>query len=233
MSSMWWDGNRIMQSVGSRDSSAELGYVGYDKHAKKYVLWLKDYGGDFIGNAGHYVRGDTWTSMEEAREEAPRCGSAFLLHLKWMRSLERSFCFMAMQFGDRQLDGLVEEHVKPAIQRSFGLEVRTARDVAQAGLIDEIIRDHIKRSELVIADLTHGNNGAYWEAGFAEGCGVPAIYICEERVFGSQSTHFDTNHLTTVMWSVDRIDEFENALVEAVRNTLKPNAAGEMSSHDA
>ena len=87
MSSMWWDGNRIMQSVGSRDSSAELGYVGHDKHAKKYVLWLKDYGGDFIGNAGHYVRGDTWTSMEEAREEAPRCASAFLLHLKWMHSL--------------------------------------------------------------------------------------------------------------------------------------------------
>ena len=218
---MWWEGNRLLQGVGSTNASAELGYVRYDEHSKQYVLWLKDYEGDFVGNPGRYVRGDTWNSMEEARQGAAQSPSAFLLHLKWMHSLDRSFCFMAMEFGDRQLDRIVSDHVKPAIQRSLGMEVNTAQDIAQAGLIDEIIRDHIKRSELVIADLTHGNNGAYWEAGLAEGYGIPVIYICEDRAFRLQSTHFDTNHLTTVMWSLDKLDEFERDLVAAVRNTFR------------
>ena len=105
--------------------------------------------------------------------------------------------------------------------------MNTVRDVAQAGLIDEIIRDYIRRSKFVLADLTHGNNGAYWEAGFAEGCGVPVIYICEERVFDKESTHFDTNHLTTVMWSIDQLDKFEGELIAAVSNTLKAKPTSE------
>ncbi len=221
MSTMWWEGDRILQSVGSKNASAELGYVSYDIHSKQYVLWLKDHDGDFLGNPGKYVRGETWESMDEAKAEAAGSACAFLLHLKWMHSLDSSFCFLAMEFGDQQLDKVVAEHVKPALLRSLNLKVNTARDVAQAGLIDEIIRDQIKRSELVIADLSHGNNGAYWEAGFAEGCNIPVIYICEERIFNSQSTHFDTNHLTTVMWSLGRLEEFETQLIAAVRNTLR------------
>ena len=221
MSTLHWDGHRIIQSVGSKSASAELGYVSYDKHSKKYVLWLKDFAGDFIGNAGRYVRGDSWDTMEEALEKAATCPSAFLLHLKWMHSLDVAFGFMAMEFGDRQLERVVEDHIKPTIRRSFNIDMNTARDIAQAGLIDEIIRDHIRRAKFVLADLTHGNNGAYWEAGFAEGHGVPVIYICEERVFDRESTHFDTNHLTTVMWSIDQLEKFETELITAVSNTLK------------
>ena len=40
MSTLQWDGHRIIQSVGSKNASAELGYVSYDKYSKKYVLWL-------------------------------------------------------------------------------------------------------------------------------------------------------------------------------------------------
>ena len=221
MSTLKWNGHRIIQSVGSKNASAELGYVGYDEHSKKYVLWLKDLAGDFIGNPGRYVRGDSWNTMEEAFEKAAHCPTAFLLHLKWMHSLDVAFGFMAMEFGDRQLERIVAEHIKPTIRRSFNVDVNTARDIAQAGLIDEIIRDHIRRAKFVLADLTHGNNGAYWEAGFAEGCGVPVIYICEERVFDRESTHFDTNHLTTVMWSIDQLEKFESELIAAVGNTLK------------
>lgn len=221
MSTLQWNGHRIIQSVESKNESAELGYVSYDQHSKRYVLWLKDFAGDFIGNPGRYVRGDSWETMEEAFEKAANCPSAFLLHLKWMHSLDTAFGFMAMEFGDRQLERVVAEHVKPTVRSSFNVEVRTARDIAQAGLIDEIIRDHIRRAKFVLADLTHGNNGAYWEAGYAEGCGVPVIYTCEERVFRKESTHFDTNHLTTVMWSIDQLEKFEDDLVAAVSTTLK------------
>jgi len=31
------------------------------------------------------------------------------------------------------------------------------------------MRLEIRRSRFAVVDLTHGNRGAYWEAGFAEG----------------------------------------------------------------
>lgn len=219
MSEMFMADDRIFQAV--ERNSSELGYIAPDRHSGKYVLWLKDIKGDFIGNPGHYVRGGEWTSVEDARNEAMRSPAAFLMHLKWMNSLERSYGFLAMQFGDRQLDQLAQHHLKPAIKASLGYEVIDVRDVTKAGSIDELIRNSITNAKFVIADLTHANGGAYWEAGFAEGKGIPVIYICEERVFARNGTHFDTNHLTTVMWSVDRVDEFQEKLVETIKNTLE------------
>ena len=221
MSSLQWDGHRIIQSIGSKKMNAELGYISHDKHSGKYVLWLKDFAGDFIGNPGNYVRGDSWDTLEEALAKAANCPTAFLMHLKWMHSIDIEFGFMAMEFGDSQLERIVADHIKPTIRTSFNVELSTARDVAQAGLIDEIIRDHIRRAKFVLSDLTHGNNGAYWEAGFAEGVGIPVIYTCERGVFEKESTHFDTNHLTTVMWSIDQVDQFQADLIAAVSNTLK------------
>jgi len=221
MSTLNWDGHRIIQSVNSKQASDELGYISHDKHSGKYVLWLMDQTGDFLGNPGSYVRGDSWDTLEEALEKAASCPRAFLMHLKWIHSLEIEFGFMAMEFGHPDLENVVANHIKPTILRSFNIEVNTARDVAQAGLLDEIIRDHIRRAAFVLSDLTHGNNGAYWEAGFAEGLGIPVIYTCEKRVFDNESTHFDTNHLTTVMWSIDQLDAFDSDLTEAVSNTLK------------
>ena len=219
MSQMQMRGNHVFQSVGENED--ELGYISYDKHSKKFVLWGKDFNGDFIGNPGRYVRAGEWDTIDEARLKAMSSPAAFLLHLKWMNSLERSFGFLAMQFGDRQLDMIAREHIKPVVKQSLGLEVIDVRDIQQAGLIDDLIRKSIAKAKFVIADLTHGNNGAYWEAGFAEGSGIPVVYICEERVFAQNSTHFDTNHLTTVMWSLDRLKEFEEDLVTAIGNTLK------------
>ncbi len=227
MSSLLWDGHRIIQSVGSKKASAELGYISQDKHSGKYVLWLKDFAGDFIGNPGGYVRGDSWDTLNEALEKAANCPSAFLMHVKWMHSLEIEFGFMAMEFGSPQLEKIVADQIKPTIRRSFNVEVNTARDIAQAGLIDEIIRDQIRKAIFVLADLTHGNNGAYWEAGFAEGVGVPVIYTCEKGVFEKERTHFDTNHLTTVMWSINQLDKFQADLIAAVSNTLKRKTISE------
>ena len=218
MSGMTLVGDRIIQSVG--ENSSELGYIAYDRHSETYVLWLRDVDGDFLRVPGQYVRGGEWPTIEDAREKAMSSPGAFLLHLKWMNALEQSFGFLAMQFDDRQLDELARAHIKPGIQASLGYVVRDVRDVTQAGSIDELIRNSIRNAKFVIADLSHGNNGAYWEAGFAEGMGIPVIYICEERVFKRNGTHFDTNHLTTVVWSFDRPDEFMAKLVETIKNTL-------------
>ena len=82
------------------------------------------------------------------------------------------------------------------------------------------MRIQIKDSAFVIADLTHDNHGAYWEAGYAEGLGKPVIYICEKAKFDKKKSHFDTSHCTTVLWSIDDPEEFKRQLVATLRRSL-------------
>jgi len=127
-----------------------------------------------------------------------------------------------MKFNDLELDLFVDNVVKPAI-REAGYDLVDMRDVARAGVIDNIMRAQIADSAFVIVDLTHDNSGAYWEAGYAEGLGKPVIYICEKTKFEEASTHFDTNHCTTVPWSSDDPDGFHRELIATLRRSLDLN----------
>jgi nucleoside 2-deoxyribosyltransferase len=128
--------------------------------------------------------------------------------------------FIAMQFDDPTLDSLVEDAIKPIIQSEMGYRLVDMRDVARAGIIDNIMRMTIRDAAFVIADLTHGNQGAYWEAGYAEGLDKPVVYICEKDAFEDVGTHFDTNHCTTVPWTTDDQDGFCKELVATLRRSL-------------
>ena len=70
----------------------------------------------------------------------------------------------------------------PAVA-SAGFDLVRLDEDPQAGSIDERLRVEIRKSRFLVADLTHGNPGAYWEAGFAEGLGKPVIYTCEKDDF--------------------------------------------------
>jgi len=128
--------------------------------------------------------------------------------------------FIAMKFNDPILDPFVADVVKPAIKDSIGFDLVDLRNVARAGIIDNIMRTQIRDSAFVIVDLTHDNSGAYWEAGYAEGLGKPVIYICEKSKFDEKKTHFDTNHCTTVPWSQDDGANFGAELVATLRRSL-------------
>jgi nucleoside 2-deoxyribosyltransferase len=86
------------------------------------------------------------------------------------------------------------------------------------------LRVEIRTSRFLIADLTHGNQGAYWEAGFAEGLGKPVIYTCEKSQFEIYKTHFDTNHHLTVKWDKEQPEEFKKKLKDTIRATLPDEA---------
>lgn len=90
-------------------------------------------------------------------------------------------------------------------------------------LIDDRMRVEIRRSRFMLADLTHSNNGAYWEAGYAEGLGIPVIYTCKKAVFDERKSHFDTNHHLTVMWHGDNATVTEE-LKATIRATLPAEA---------
>ena len=105
--------------------------------------------------------------------------------------------FMAMPYGDTELDALVKDVFRPAVAQT-GFDLIRLDELPRAGLIDDRLRVEIRGCRFLLADLPHGNNGAYWEAGYAEGLGKPVIYTCEKAVFDAEQSHFDT--ITILPW---------------------------------
>jgi len=144
--------------------------------------------------------------------------------LGWNRieELQRShvasrYAFFARKFANTDLDTLYENCLKQAVADT-GFELRTVTQ--KAGHIDAIIEDEIRRCRFLVADLSDGNAGAYWEAGLAEGLRKPVIYICRDKV----ETHFDTDHRQTVRWDLQNLGKTAIRLKAVIRNTLLGDA---------
>ena len=125
-----------------------------------------------------------------------------------------------MKFGDPELDAIVD-FLKERINQELGFSLVDLRDVERPGIIDDIMRMEIRDAAFVIVDLTHDNSGAYWEAGYAEGLDKPVVYICEKNKFDEESTHFDTNHCTTITWSGDNKEGFSARLIATLRRGVE------------
>ena len=87
----------------------------------------------------------------------------------------------------------------------------------------------IRKSKFLIADLTGYRGGAYFDAGFAYGLGIPVIYTCNKNWLNvakdsagkiiREKVHFDLSHRNMILWDYKKLDEFEKALkkrIEAV-----------------
>jgi nucleoside 2-deoxyribosyltransferase len=128
-----------------------------------------------------------------------------------------------MKFDEPVMEKIFTDVFRPAVAAA-GFDLRTLNEEPKAGLIDDRIRVEIRTSRFLIADLTHGNQGAYWEAGYAEGLGKPVFYTCEKSVFDREKTHFDTNHHYTVPWEKDKPGDAAEKLKAAIRATLPQDA---------
>ena len=139
--------------------------------------------------------------------------------------VESRFAFMAMKFCDPELDQVFENCLAPAVDQA-GFELKRLSDGQAAGLIDDQMRVRLRTCRFVIADLTHGNNGAYWEAGFAEGLGRPVIYTCKRSVWEDEKTrpHFDTSHLVTIIWDPENLAVARDRLAATIQATLPGGA---------
>jgi hypothetical protein len=124
--------------------------------------------------------------------------------------------FMAMPYGNAALDKIVDEHFRQAV-RDTGFRLIRFDDEPKAGPMDDRMRVEIQSSRFLIADLTDGNNGAYWEAGYAEGLRKPVIYTCEKKTWDKVKTHFDTNHCLHIVWNESAPEEAMKRLKATIR----------------
>ena len=128
--------------------------------------------------------------------------------------------FLALSFNKPELKEMVSR-IKSKIQETLGYKLVDLNDRARAGVIDNILRREIEGSAFLIADLTHDNNGVYWEAGFAEGQKKPVVYICEKSKFEKEKSHFDTSHCQTVTWQENKLDAFADELIAVLRRSIR------------
>jgi hypothetical protein len=133
--------------------------------------------------------------------------------------------FMAMKFDKKQME-FINSSLKPVIKK-LDYDLLTLPEYTdKENNIDIKLRNSIRDSILLICDLTHRNNGAYFEAGFAEGLGKPVIYICEESSFANQNEkiHFDVAHMEIYQWldgDEESIDKFKTDIEAKIIATLR------------
>lgn len=143
--------------------------------------------------------------------------------------------------GWERIDGLQKNQVNSKnvfIAMSFSKEAITLREtlkqaISEAGyvpvLIDEVQYNgqiipemlyQIRESRFVIAELSHHNNGAYYEAGYALGLGKEVIHICEKEALGSK-LHFDVKQVNTITYKADDLEELKERLIKRIQATIK------------
>ncbi len=125
--------------------------------------------------------------------------------------------FVAMWLNDdtKQLRGTIKRAIEDA-----GLEPYLVdEDSSNQDKICDKIEVEIRRSRLVVADFTHGQDGArgsvYYEAGLAKGLGLPVVWTC--RGTQIRDLHFDTNHYPHLDWSEDGLADFQRLLTDRLR----------------
>lgn len=84
--------------------------------------------------------------------------------------------------------------------------------------IDDAIIAAIRECKFLVADLTGGRGGVYFEAGFAKGLGKEVIWLCKADELGS--VHFDTRQYNFILWSPDNLPKLAIDLKNRIEATL-------------
>lgn len=91
---------------------------------------------------------------------------------------------VAMKFGDDTKP--LREAIRTGI-KSAGYNAVFIDEVQHNDFITPELLKYIRDSKFVVVDLTHQNNGAYFEEGYAMGLGKPVIQLCKKDT----KLHFD------------------------------------------
>ena len=117
--------------------------------------------------------------------------------------------FVAMWFGESVNDAY-EKGIEPAIKDAGYRPLRIDKKEHNNKIDDEIIAE-IRRSRFIVCDFTCGviehdgkqtaipRGGVYFEAGFAQGLGIPVIWMC--RADHIEHVHFDTRQFNHITWN--------------------------------
>ena len=137
--------------------------------------------------------------------------------------------------GYSRIDSLQKEAARgnnALVAMKFGDETKTLREAIRQGIkdahynpifIDEVqhndfitpeLLKYIRDSKFVVVDLTHQNNGAYFEEGYAMGLGKSVIQLCKKDT----KLHFDIAQKNTIIWATE--GEIPERLTNRIKATI-------------
>lgn len=137
---------------------------------------------------------------------------------------ENKQCFVAMWF-DGSMDDAWKNGFNVAIKETGYDPLRIDLKEHNEKICDAIISE-IRKSILLVADITGMRSGVFFEAGFANGLGIPVIWTCREDYKDKIKEHFDTRQYKHIIWTdtkdlntqlIDRI----NATVPLEKKSIK------------
>lgn len=118
---------------------------------------------------------------------------------------------VAMSFKDTQK---LREAIRKGVTDA-GYYAIFIDEVQHNDFITPELLKYIKDSKFVVADLTHQNNGAYFEEGYAMGLGKPVIQLCQKGL----QLHFDIAQKNTIMWDTE--DDIPQKLCNRIKATIE------------
>ncbi|HUT86767.1 MAG TPA: hypothetical protein VMX15_01600 [Candidatus Heimdallarchaeota archaeon] len=122
--------------------------------------------------------------------------------------------FVAMSFSD-ELKPAWEDGLSKGIDAAGYSPLRVDKKEHNEKICDRIISE-IRRSGLLVADVTEHRQGVYFEAGYALGLGIPVIWTCRKDQVGE--CHFDTRQYNHIVWETP--EELATSLEHRIRATI-------------
>jgi len=123
--------------------------------------------------------------------------------------------FVAMWF-DKETDNAYNKGILLALEDDCGYKsIRIDRKEYLGKVDDEIIAE-IRESRFIVADFTGQRHGVYFEAGFAQGLGLPVIWTCHEDHV--KDLHFDTRQENHITW--EKPEELREKLKNRIRAVI-------------
>ena len=203
-----------MGEIGSEIHVLDLSAPDY----KGALAWSESTEWSEIVFLSDYLSKEGWVEIAEYIGDVGRVtvtvdGYARIDSLK-TSSVDSAQAFVAMWFDD-ETDDAYEKGIKPAIEQSGYTPMRIDRKPDANKLDDDIIAE-IRKSRFLVSDMTHGKDGArgsvYFEAGFADGLGIPVIYTCRSDLM--DEVHFDTRQYAYIVWETP--DDLRKGLMDRI-----------------
>jgi len=145
------------------------------------------------------------------------------------QAIEESIkAFIAVAFSGNEQLSEIQIAIEAACEKcgfnaqTVAKKETTGESSEYLGRIDDKIFSDIHKSRFVIAELSLDNSGAYYEAGYAEGLGIPVIYMAKKSVVESKDgIHFDLKTMNFIVWEDNDFQDLEEKLINRINKTIR------------
>lgn len=133
---------------------------------------------------------------------------------KHIKMLGERKCFIIQPLDEAYKDRC-DETYKPAIANAGLLPYRVDEHFDAHTLIIQKICKEIEDSDVCLAEITEDNPNVWYEYGFADGCGIPVVLICEDGK--RDKLPFDVNQRNVYFYKTDSQGDWEQLQKEITR----------------